>query len=179
MKKAFVSVMNPKMNGFLSILEKALEQLPNNPKPICEGFYLTEHDCTENITIIEEIGYVPKEKDSKYRHFSAKKVTQTLFFQKMRSKEFENEELEQYPGAVKYRNWCVGVSGHESMIDEAISTLWAIAKTVREGKWSEDFSIRDYGVIKEMAELFQLNYAPDNQWITIIVRLMENLCDKD
>ncbi len=149
-------------------LEIALKNLPDNPKPQCKGFYLAYYYKYGDTLTVEKIGDVPVEKQMKYFQFAVKKVMQTLSFGKIRSKEFENDTLEQYPGAITLINGCAGVSGHESMIDEAISTLWLIA-IHNSGSMS---NFNNWEVFLETARIIGESVAPDNKFIPIIAKLM-------
>lgn len=180
METDFISRRQPLMNNFLFQLEQTLANLPNNPKPTCKGFYLADYDPTTKELLVEKVGSVPPEKDLKYLHYATKKVTQTLLFGATRSKEFENNDLEQYPGGFALKTslgtYGTGVSGHESMIDEAISVLWQVAKKIiRESDASNAFvaSKRFYSKITSEAEEIQRTLAPDNKWIAIIAKMME------
>jgi len=168
------------MNPFLFILEYALENLPNNPKSACKGFYLAYYNPKKNTLVAEKIGIVPAEKDLKYLNLACKKVTQTLLNNSVRSKDFENNDLEQYPGAFAINTpsgtFCAGVSGHDSMVDEAISILWLLAKKII----SENSSIPVFTGSQEFCSLLraeaycmQETMAPDNKWIGMIAELIE------
>jgi len=184
MNGSLISKNDPMMNSFLFHLKYALENVLNNPKPLCEGFYLAYYDEKKDSTTIEKIGVVPEDKKSKYRHFASKKVTQTLLFGANRSKDFEDNNLEQYPGAIKLHDRyekliaCAGVSGHDSMIDEAISALWLLGKRIldeeRDCNNAYASSPRFFGKLKYEAVQFQAQYALDNQWIVEIVEIMAN-----
>lgn len=180
MKNNFVSKHHPLMNPFLLRLQKALENLPNNPKPSCEGFYLADWDSKEEVLIVEKFGDVPHEKDYKYLHFAAKKATQVLYLKKYRSLEFANDSLEQYPGGVIIGSGLnsSGTSGHESMVDEAISFLWSIARRLikrYDGLESLDVICKSrpffYQILSD-AEIIHEELAPDNQWIVKIASMM-------
>jgi hypothetical protein len=182
MTTKFVSKLHPEMNPFLSRLQNVLENLPENPKPSCEGFYLSYFNSKKGTLVSEKIGMIPDEKEFKYLHFACKKVTQTLREGATRSKQFENNDLEQYPGAfaidTSSGTFCAGVSGYESMIDEAISALWLIAKKIiseHDGSVADDFTYKPefFHKIKFEAKEIQDMYAPDNKWISIIADLME------
>lgn len=167
MQITFESALHSNMNEFLMRLEVALGNLPNNPKPECKGFYLAYYD-REKLTV-EKIGDVPAEKEFKYLKFAVKKVMQTLEFKKIRSKEFADDALGQYPGAIALTNGCAGVSGHESMVDEAISALWLIYinsvwSIQKENHWE---------VFLETARIIEATTASDNKWISIIAELIE------
>lgn len=172
----FKSEFQPGMNFFLERLQIALENLPDNPKPDCKGFYLCEYLGYNRSIRTEKIGTIPISKNAKYLHFSTKKVTQTIFFDKQRSAEFENNALEQYRGAIKLDEDCTGVSGHDSWIDEAISGLWLITKYFLHRKWNLGMIEREpqkfWNKFKEAAREFSENDAPDNKWIVIIADLM-------
>ncbi|MFA6523929.1 MAG: hypothetical protein WC264_01255 [Candidatus Paceibacterota bacterium] len=183
MNNKFSSKAHPLMNSFLVYLQQALENLPNNPKPMCEGFYLAYYNPKKNTLITEKIGTVPAEKDFKYLHFACKKVTQTLQKNAIRSKNFENNDLEQYPGAFAIKTpsgtFCAGVSGHESMVDEAISILWLIAKKLISNE-NKDSNIELFVVsnmfrslIKYEAYRIQKEFVPDNKWISVIASLID------
>lgn len=181
MKKDFVSKQHPLMNPFLQHLQTVLESLINNPKPECEGFYLAYFNPRKNLLIAEKIGFVPLEKEYKYLCIACKKATQTIYLKKIRSKEFENDKLEQYQGGFVIYTldgpFSAGVSGHDSAIDEAISILWLIAKKIiRESDATYAFvaSRKFYTLIKHEATNIQSEYAPDNKWINIIAEMMEN-----
>ena len=170
----FKSELHPEMNSFLVRLQKALENLPNNPKPECEGFYLAYYNALKNTLTVEKIGIVSVIKEFKYLQFACKKLTQTLFFGAMRSKEFENNDLEQYPGSfiinTEFGPFGVAVSGHDSMIDEAISVLWLIAKRIIEQNLKhKGYRIEDFLYdISIEAKRIQKEFAPDNEWISKI-----------
>ncbi len=175
MKTPFVSKFHPEMNPFLTRLEKALENLPNNPKPACEGFFITEFDFQALTLTTEKIGYVPREKQEKYFKFSLKKVIQTLHFGKIRSKDFEDDKLEQYPGAIKVENDCAGVSAHESMVDEAISLIWQTIKDVFILHDSEPSAMHNrnfWQVFRSVAQVNQQRLAPDNIWVIPLSELL-------
>lgn len=176
----FFSKQYPEMNHFLSYLEKALENLPDNPKPACQGFYLAYYNPKKNKLVAEKIGTVPVEKEFKYLNFACKKATQTLLLNAVRSKDFENNDLEQYPGAFVIKTpagpFCAGVSGHESMIDEAISALWLIAKKIESESVSTHVTGSTrmfYSQLRIEAERAQRESASDNKWISVIAGLME------
>ncbi|MFH1608531.1 MAG: hypothetical protein ABH951_00735 [Patescibacteria group bacterium] len=125
----FKSKCFPEMDPFLQKLEEVLVKLPNNPKPSCKGFYLSDYDQTTNIMIVEEIGVVLREKKHKYLDYVSKKVTQTLLFKVNSSRELFRRNLGDAPiGSVFSSGYCVAVSGHVSEIDEAIAFLWLIAR---------------------------------------------------
>ncbi len=152
------------MNEFLRRLEIALTNLPGNPKPSCKGFYIAYYDRHKKATTAEKIGFVPDSKDFQYLHFSLKKATQTLFLNKIRSKDFENSDLEQYAGGVQLANGCAGVSGHDPLVDEAIAILWLTHKEF----------IFNYGtpnvftILSKAAMLIEYTVASDNTWVGII-----------
>lgn len=163
----FKSQFHPEMNEFLFLLQEALDRLPNNPKPQCKGFYLCDYDASSDALTVERIGDVPIEKYKKYFKFAMKKVTQTLEFGAVRSKEFENDKLEQYPGGVSFANGATGISGHESMIDEAGSILWRIHKInaiTRDLNYWITFPDR----VNNMND----SIAPDNKWVMILANLI-------
>ncbi len=190
MKINFISeLLHPEMNHFLWRLQYALENLPNNPKPSCEGFYLAYYNPWKSTLVTEKFGYVPQDKDFKYMHFAGKKVTQTLLFGAKRSKDFENNDLEQYPGAITMNGldsdliFCAGVSGHDSMVDEAISALWLVAKqfmaeNFRSGMLISHSNDKFFFYLKERAEEMQKRVAPDNSWIVPIAEIMMHVKGK-
>lgn len=156
------------MDEFLRRLEIALSNLPGNPKPSCKGFYLSDTEMGEAGLVTEKIGIVPAEKDEKYLQFSKKKVLQTIEFKAIRSKEFEDYVKEQYPGAIQWEYGCTGVSGHDALVDEAISALWRIHRSF----------IRDFGTptlfstFSRKAAQFENKYTPDNTWVSLIAERM-------
>lgn len=162
------------MDPFWERLQKVLENLPGNPKPTCEGFFFAWYSFPLKRMIVEQIGIVPSDKKFKYLHFATKKVTQTLLFGKTRSKEFENNDLEQYPGGIKLYDGCAGTSGHESMVDEAISTLFLIAEYFTTRYSPRFIEQKEFWVkLNDFAQENQKMHAPDNKWIGIIAELME------
>ncbi|KKQ35537.1 MAG: hypothetical protein US50_C0012G0002 [Candidatus Nomurabacteria bacterium GW2011_GWB1_37_5] len=177
MDNTFESKVHLKMNWFLGRLKNALKNLPDNPKPSCTGFYLCDYDHDTGLLIAEQIGIIPEEKKAKYFQFAIKKVMQTLSFGKTRSKEFENNALEQYPGAIKLYLNCAGVSGHDSMVDEAISVLWLITKELQGRVYDDDnyeFWLEVFGISLNI----QKELVPDNKWISIIAKLITDSVPK-
>lgn len=163
----------------------ALENLPDNPKPNCKGFYSAEYCKVNKIMTVEKIGFVPAEKDFKYLHLAAKKATQTLLFGKVRSKEFENSDLEQYAGGVNIYEGSNGTSGHDAIIDEAISAIrLTTIHLFKEEGWElgpSDFIDNTFTetsfflhllVIKAGATMDK--FMPDNKWVIKIALLMED-----
>lgn len=180
----FKSVSYPEMNYFWERLQKALDNNVDNPKPSCEGFYLAYWNPKKCKMVVEKIGIVPKEKEYKYLNFAAKKLSQTLQFGAVRSKEFEDNEKEQYPGSFTITTddgiFGAAVSGHDSAIDEAISCLWLAGKQIlselavtssKEGKKAMmAFADSDFFfelIQKRSFELKQI-FAPDNEWIVTL-----------
>ncbi len=170
------SSIYPEMNPFLLLLGQVLKNLPNNPKPACAGFCLTYFDYIKETIVSERIGNVPPEKEYKYFFLSTKKVTQTLLLGKNRSKDFQNKKLEQYPGAIRLFDNCAGVSGHDSMVDEATAALWLIvinylfsAKTIKPME-EEEFWTK----VASTAKFVQTSVAPDNNWIYIMGEMLKN-----
>ncbi len=162
------------LDPFWERLQKALENLPGNPKPDCKGFYFAWYCHKTNKMVCEKIGFIHPDKKFKYMHFSSKKVTQTLLFKKIRSKEFENNELEQYPGGIDILNGCAGTSGHDSMIDEAISVLFLIADSFVALYGYPFLNTEEfYEKLNKTAIKIEERYAPDNRWISFISTLME------
>ncbi len=180
MRVAFESKQFPLLNDFLFRLQGVLKNIPNNPKSSCEGFYLTDYDSERGGLISEKIGFVPAEKDSKYLYLSSKKVAQTLYLGKNRSKDFENTDLEQYPGGIIFRYtpdvFGAGVSGHDSMIDEAIAILWSIVRRlIKLNGFDQSFAtkIKFYRLVVMEARQVQATLTPDNEWVVIIAEYIE------
>ena len=119
----FFSHKHKRSNTFWENLQQALTDLPGDPKPACEGFYFADYNEITGFTL-EMIGEIPVEKRPKYMYFASKKVLQCMYLNAERSQEFADETKEQYPGGVNIKGYAAGVSGHDSLIDEAISVLW-------------------------------------------------------
>lgn len=203
MKTTFFSTIHPEMNLFWARLERALKDLPNNPKPSCEGFYVCDYNFLSNILNTEKIGVVPVMKEDKYRYFASKKVAETLYREKMLSRNFaeNNEDLERFTGAFclwlnsppnfgtgEYRNdalemspgslslgiRCVGISGHDSMVDEAIAVLFLAAFGQRDNPLPfEHPNFWNYLYLKVLD--FSKKNIPDNKWIGVIASEMSTL----
>lgn len=163
----FYSILHPQMNIFLQRLEVALEQMPNNPKPQCKGFYLTFFNKETNYLTTEKIGIVPTEKNDKYFRFSLKKVLQTMEKGETLSRNFENDKLEQYPGAVNFQLGCTGISGHESMVDEAGSALWPIAFNLQQNYGNDFFQNmkKSEPIFMSFVESVSRSVTIDNPWV--------------
>jgi len=183
----FESKLHPEINPFLARLQKALENLPNNPKPECEGFYLANYDSKNDTLTNEKIGSVPSEKKSKYRHFASKKVTLTLLYKVARSKEIENGGFEEtcpqgsFTFFAESEISCTGVSGHTSPIDEAISVLHELVKNlIRHHESSpRETETTDYVDSKVFYEELHFEAkkaqeicAPENGWISALAFIM-------
>lgn len=186
MKKFFISKEHPLMNPFLSRLKFALANLPNNPKPECAGFYLCFFDPQKGKMTNERIGDVLHEKETKYSRLAFKKAFDTFYFKTTRSKDFADDDLERYAGGFRLKkdsgeDLYVGVSGHESMIDEAISALWLLGKNLLDEYEDKGFvdiyasSDLFFQKIAIEANQLQNDFLPDNKWIKIISELMHNL----
>ncbi len=187
-----ISKVHPEMNNFFLRLERALQNLPNNPKPECKGFYLAFYDGQTGITTCEPLGFIPEEKRFKYNYFAQKKCAQTLYLNKRRSKAFAKDKLEQYAGGIRCDYVpankenvvkgkiidCAGVSGHESMVDEAIAALFIIARRINiihsDGSTGSTFMETSIFAnhLLTMANVQRNGIAPDNHWITIIAELI-------
>ncbi len=168
--QTYVSKSFPEMNEFLRRLEIALQDLPGNPKPSCTGFYLSYFDKDKEFLSTEKIGFVSVEKDEKYWSFAIKKVIQTLYYKKTRSKDFENSDKEQYPGGIQLESGCAGVSGHDSLVDEAIALLWLI-----HCEFIRDCGLKNqFGTLLKHAYQLENTIAPDNTWIAFIAERMIN-----
>ena len=183
MKTVFISREYPLMNSFLSRLQFALENLPDNPKPQCEGFYLCFFDPKGQKMTNERIGYVPPEKEEKYCHLAFKKAYDTFYFKTTRSKDFADDDLERYAGGFRFRtslekSLYTGTSAHESMVDEAISALWPLGMTILDEYEDKDFvdvyasSDLFFQKIAIEASQLQEDLLPDNKWVKIISELM-------
>ena len=167
----FFSRKHPQTNPFWENLQQAITDLPNDPKPDCEGFYFANWNMETKELTTEAIGIIPENKLLKYLYFATKKVMQTVLFGRTRSAEFKNENLDQYIGGVCICGHAAGVSGHDSLIDEAIAILWLYFHK------SDLWQITDPDPWKQMllnAQTFQNEQAKDNVWITIIGERMLN-----
>ena len=183
----FESKVHPEMNPFFSRLQKALENLPNNPKPECKGFCLADYNSYNDILTNEKIGLVPDEKKSKYRHLASKKVTLTLLYNVSRSKEIEDGNFEEtcpqgsFNLFSRSRFSCTGVSAHVSPIDEAISMLHELAKVLIRKHVSSISTVEIVDYVNSDAFyqslLFetlraQKLYSLEHEWAAIIAELM-------
>jgi ribosomal protein L29 len=172
--KNFVSIYHPEMNYFFLRLQKALGNLPENPRPECEGFYFADFDPQKGLTA-EEIGEAVAEKKSKYLHFACKKATEVLRYKAKRSKEFADDKAERYAGSFASSYGCTGISGHDSMIDEAIAVLCEATKhVIRVNDSTNAFLASDefFRSLRAIALTWSENYVPDNKWVDIIANLM-------
>jgi hypothetical protein len=136
--KLFNSADSVNLFFFVDKMWKIIQDLSDNPKPECTGFYLTHYDYDECISEQVLFYEVPKEKVYKYLYFSNKKTYQPMHEGVLLSRDIADEKLDQYPGGVNIApcdvlhlmniGGSVGISGHESMVDEAMSALILAAK---------------------------------------------------
>ena len=166
----FYSRKHPVTNTFWENVQQALTDLPGDPKPACKGFYFAEYDPLNGLSI-EAIGEIPEDKKFKYMYFATKKVLQTLYKGTSRSQEFMNKKMDQYIGGVIINGYGAGISGHDSLIDEALSVLWLHANKPQlsiiqhENPW-EQMCLN--------AMEWQRTQAYKNPWIEIIGKRMIN-----
>lgn len=147
----------------------ALGEIPNNPKPRCEGFYLTWK--TDDGLTTERVGYVPIENQSKYFSLSRKKVLDMRSFGVNRSKDCANPEFQRYQGGIIFCEKPAGVSAHIPEIDEAFALLWLICqKTARTEDPKTAIFWEDFVSLAEI----EGNSISDNPWISVIANLMAN-----
>ena len=164
----FYSTKQPRTKTFWENMQQALTDLPGDPKPECEGFYIATYDEFIGLTL-EAIGYIPEEKKNKYMYFATKKVLQCMYKNATHSQEFADEKLDQFPGGVFIDEFGAGVSGHDPLIDEAIAVLWlfsnqpTLSKVQHENPWQQ---------LYDDAMDWQRKHAYDNPWIEIIAKRM-------
>ena len=178
--KQLVSKIHPEMNNFFLRLEKALNVLPDNPKPQCEGFFIAYYDNITGITTCEPLGEIPSEKWFKYNYFAQKKCAQVQYLNKMnrkyyRSADFaENDEaLELFPGGVKIGDDSSGTSGHHSKVDEAISALRLLATPLQRIHGSTYLNSSIFGSQLQIhAHDFRKRFAQDNNFIAVLSNLI-------
>ena len=166
------SKVRPSMNIFFERLRLALQNLPNNPKPECGGFCLAFYKEDTGVTTCESLGFIPDDKKFKYNYYAQKKCAQTLFLKKNRSKEFEHKNLEQFPGGIKIGKDCAGVSGHDSMVDEAIAAVFIFAYNFQQVYGESALKSEHFSKYLLQKALVLKSAMPDNQWPGIIVELI-------
>ncbi len=176
----FKSTLYPESNVFWAAIQKVLigneetnwkGTLLKNPKPECKGFYSTDYDKNKNILQGEAIGDIPEDSLPKYVLISSKKITQTLFFKKSRSKEFENEKLEQYQGGVIIGDRGAAISGHRAPIDEAVAVLRLLYE---DAAYTDIIHVNVWKQLLLRAQKYQNENAFDNKWIPIIAQQIVN-----
>lgn len=178
--KPLISKVHPELNNFFQRLEKALNNLPDNPKPQCEGFFNAYYYNSTGITTCEPFGEIPPEKWFKYNYFAQKKCAQVQYLNKKnakcyRSKDFamDDETLELFTGGVKMADDSSGTSGHDSMIDEAISAQRLIASTLQLIHGPIFLTSHEFGIrLQSHSRDFRKRFAPDNKWVSIIADLI-------
>ncbi len=168
------------LDAFNAKVLLALKNLPNNPKPQCEGFIV--HDIVKyknSINLIEntfQVGIVPNEKRTKYQYFANKKAMETRYRRTPLSRNFAEADVEKerYPGGI-FRDMddiekAIGVSGHDSMVDEALALIYHYAENafchVTQKEWNVSFS-QNF-----LARIEQLERATDNPYTLPLARLI-------
>jgi hypothetical protein len=171
-KMSFKSVNFPEMDPFLYIMEKAINNLLGDKK--YNGFCVAYYDSAKETIVAEKIGKMNSKKTLKCFYLSAKKVVETMIFGAKRSKDFEDKKIERFSGAVCLYENCAGVTGQDSMLNEAIAVSWLIAKDylvncqmVRPVK-SEIF----WRELSETAKYVEKHTTPDNGWVSAFADLL-------
>ncbi len=162
------------LNALNAKILAALLAMKNNPKPSCEGFYVCHYSQSKSkkgkdpVIILFKVGVVPEEKQSKYQYFATKKAMESLYKRSQLSRNFAEDDIdkERYPGGI-FRNLqsflkAIGVSGHDSMVDEALALIYHHAEnafrhvTERAGyvSWNANFLARIKNETKHITNPF-------------------------
>ncbi len=156
------------LNALNAKILAALVAMKNNPKPTCEGFYVFHYSQPRRdkdpIITLFKVGVVPEEKQSKYQYFATKKAMESAYRKSPLSRNFAEDDIdkERYPGGIfrslQYSLKAIGVSGHDSMVDEALALIYHHAENafrhVTERAANESWNVNFLARIKNETQHF-------------------------